>query len=73
MRNGGVNVEVKHRVKEARKAIKRMKSVLKCRTLNIDARRRLFEMVVVPIAVHGAEALDMKAVDRRRLDVLEMK
>ena len=72
-RGGGVDAEVKHRVKEARKVMGGMKSVLKCRTLSMDAKTKLYEGVVIPAALYGAETWGMKAEDRRRLDVLEMK
>ena len=47
--------------------------MLKCRTLSTDPKRRLYEGVVVPAATYGAETWDMRAEDRRSLDVLEMR
>ena len=72
-RDGCVDVEVKHRVKEARRVMGGMKSVFKCRTLSMGAKSRLYEGVVVPAATYGAESWNMKEEDRRRLDVLEMR
>ena len=70
---GTVEEEVKYRVKEASKCMGGMKKVMSNRTLGMSAKRRLYEGVVVPTALYGAEAWNMKEADRRRLDVFEMR
>ena len=39
----------------------------------INANKCLYEGVIVPIALHGTEAWDMKSAERRKVNVLEMK
>ncbi len=53
--NGRVNVEVSHRMKEGSKCIGGMKSVLHNRVLGMNAKRRLYEGVVVPTALYGTD------------------
>ena len=41
--------------------------------LGIKAKRCLYEGVVVPTALYGAEARGMRSAERRKVNVLEMK
>ena len=53
-----------------------MGSAEKCpnnRGLGIKAMKCLYEGVSVPTALYGAEAWAMRSVERRKVDVLEMK
>ncbi len=50
-----------------------MKRVFKCRSLGMSAKRRLYEGVVVPTGLYGAETCNMGAAERRRLNVMEMR
>ena len=50
-----VETEVKFRVKEGCKVLGALKSVMKCRTLGLHAKRGLYEGVVVPTVHYGAE------------------
>ena len=68
-----VETEVKSRVKEGCKVLGVLKSVMSCRTFGMEAKIRLFEGVVVPAALYGAETWGVRAEKRRRLNVLEMK
>ena len=43
------------------------------RGLGIKARQCLYEGVIVPTALYGAEAWGMRSADRRKVNVLEMK
>ena len=62
-----------HRMKEGFKAWGAMKSVL-CNTgLGIKAKKSLYEGVIVPTALYGAEAWGMRSGERRKVNVLEMK
>ena len=71
--DGRIDEEVKFRMNEVGRMLGGMKRVLKCRTLRMDAKRRLYEGVVVPTALYGAETWNMSAVERKRLNVMEMR
>ena len=68
-----VETEVKSRVKEGCKVLGALKSVMSCRTLGMEAKRGLYEGVVVPTVLYGAETWGVRAEERRRLNVFEMK
>ena len=50
-----------------------LKSVLSNRGLGIKAKKCLYERVIVPRALYGAEACDMRSAERRKMNVLWMK
>ena len=50
-----------------------LKSVLSIRALGIKAKKCLCEGVIVPTALHGAEAWGIRSAERRKVNVLEMK
>ena len=50
-----------------------LKSVLSNRGLGIKAKKCLYEGVIVPTALYGAEAWGMGSADRRKVNVLETK
>ena len=50
-----------------------LKSVLSNRGLGMKAMKCLYEGVIVPTALHGAEAWGMRSAERRKVNVLEMK
>jgi len=68
-----VETEVKSRVKEGCKVLGALKSVMSCRTLGMEANRGLYEGVVEPTVLYGAETWGVRAEERRRLTVFEMK
>jgi hypothetical protein len=68
-----VRTEVKSRVKEGCKGLGALKSVMKCRTLGMNAKRSLYEGEVVTTVLYGAETCGVRAEERRRLNVFEMK
>ena len=49
-----------------------LKSVLSNRGLRIKAKKCLYEGVIVPTALYGAEAWGMRSVERRKVNVLEV-
>ena len=49
-----------------------LKSVLSNRGLGIKVKKCLYEAVIVPTALYGAEACGMKSAERRKVKVLEM-
>ena len=50
-----------------------LKSVLSSRGFGIKAKKCLYEGVIVPTALYGAEAWGMGSAERRKVNVLEMK
>ena len=50
-----------------------LKSVLSNRGLGINAKKCLYEGVIVPTALYGAEAWSLRSAERRKVNVLEMK
>ena len=50
-----------------------MKSVLSNVGLGIKAKKCLYEGVIVPTALYGAEAWGMRSAERRKVNILEMK
>ena len=50
-----------------------LKSVRSNRGLGIKAKKCLYEGVIVPTALYGAEAWGMRSAGRRKGNVLEMK
>ena len=50
-----------------------LKSVLSNRGLGIKAKKCLYEGVIKPTALYGAEAWDMRSAERMKVNVLEMK
>ena len=49
-----------------------LKSVLSNRGLGIKAKKFLYEGVIVPTALYGAEALALRSAERRKVNVLEI-
>ena len=50
-----------------------LKSMLGNRGLGINAKKSLYERVIIPMALYGAEAWGMRSAERRKVNVLEMK
>ena len=71
--DGGCGRDVVHRVNEGYRACGALKSVLSNRGLMIKAKKCLYEGVIVPTALYGAEAWGIRNADRRKLNILEMK
>ena len=62
-----------HRMNEGYRAWGELKSVLSNRGFGIKAKKCLYEGVIVPTALYGAEAWGMRSGERRKVNVLEMK
>ena len=71
--DGGCERDVVHRMNEGYRAWGVLKSALSNRGLGIKAKKCLYEGVIVPTALYGAEAWGMRSVERRKVNVLEMK
>ena len=71
--DGGCERDVVHRINEGYRAWGVLKSVLSNRGLRIKAKKCLYEKVIVPTLLYGAEAWGMRSAERRKVNVLEMK
>ena len=72
--DGGCERDVVHRMNEGCRAWGALKSVLSNRGLGIKAKNCLYKaVIIVPTALHGAEAWGMRSAKRRKVNVLEMK
>ena len=58
---------------EGYRALGELKSVLSNKGLGIKVKTYLYEGVIVPMALYGAKAWDMRSAMRRKVNVLEMK
>ena len=72
--DGGCQRDVVHKMNEGYRlrAWGALKSVLSNRGLGINAKKCLYEGVIVT-ALHGAEAWGMRSAERRKVNVIEMK
>ena len=72
--DGGCERNVVHRMIEGYyRAWGALKSVLSNKGLGIKAKKCLYEGVIVPMALYGAEAWGMRSTERLKVNVLEMK
>ena len=71
--NGGVEVDVRHRMNEGRKVLGALKGVMKNRGPGMNVKKVLYEKVVVLTAMYGSESWGMKVTERQKLNVFEMK
>ena len=69
----GCEMDVGHRMNEGFRAGGALKSVLSNRRFWIKAKKCLYEGVIVPTALYGAEVWGMRSAERRKVNVLEMK
>ena len=71
--DGGCERDVVHRINEGYRSSGVLKSVLSNRGFGINAKKCLFEGLIVPTALYGAKAWGMRSAERRKVNVLEMK
>ena len=71
--DGGCETDVVHRMNEGYRAWGALKSVLSNRGLGIKAKKCLYEGVIVPTALYGADAWGMRSAETRKVNILEMK
>ena len=69
--DGGCKRDVVDRINEGYRAWGALKCVLSNR--GIKAKKRLYEGVIAPTALYGAEAWGMRSAERKKVNVLEMK
>ena len=70
--DGGCERDVVHRMNKGYRDWGSLKSALSNRGLGIKAKKCLYEVVIVPTALYGAEAYFMRSAERRKVNVLEM-
>ena len=70
---GGCEWDVVYRMNKGYTAWGALKSMQINRGLRIKAKKCLYEGVIVPTALYGAEAWGMRSAERRKVNVLEMK
>ena len=71
--DGGLEKVMVHRMNEGYRTWGVLKSVLSNRGLVIKAKKCLYDGVIVPTALYGAEAWGMRDAERRKANVLDMK
>ena len=71
--DGRMDVEVNYRVNEGMKTIGVLNKMWKNKKVTMEAKKRLYEGVVVPTAMYGSETWVLDNRQRRRFDVMEMK
>ena len=71
--DGGCERDVVHRLNGGYKVWGALKNVLSNSGLGIKAKKCLYEGVIVPTALYGAEEWGMRSAERRKVNVLEMK
>ena len=71
--DGGFKRDVVHRMNEGYRAWGALKSVMSNRRLGIKAKKCLYDGVIVPTALYGADAWGMRSAEGRKVNVLEMK
>ena len=71
--DGGYERDVAHRMNEGYRACGVLKSFLSNRILGLTAKKCLYEGVIVPTTLYGAEAWGMRSAESRKVNVLEMK
>ena len=71
--DGGCERDVVHRMNEGYRAFGALKSILSNRVLGMKAKKCLYEGVIVPTALYGAEAWGMRSAERTKVNVLAMK
>ena len=71
--DGGCERDVVHRMNERYRVWGVLKSVRSNIGLRIKAKKCLYEGIIVPTALYGADAWGMRSAKRRKVNVLEMK
>ena len=64
--------DVNFRVGEARKVAGAMKRLWRNEGMGMEAKKALYEGVVIPTVLYGSETWGLREAERRKLDVLEM-
>ena len=65
--DGACERDVVHRMNEGYRALEGLKSVMSNRRLGIKEKKSLYERVIVPTAVYGADARGTRNAERRKV------
>ena len=68
--DGGCERDMVHRMNEGYRAWGALESVLSNRALGIKAKKCLYERVIVPTALYGAEAWGLRSAERRKVNII---
>ena len=68
-----MKADVSMRVGEGMRTLGAMKMLWIARSVNVRPKRELYDRVVIPTVIYGSEAWGLTAVERRKLDVMEMR
>ena len=71
--DGGVKEDVSMRIGQGMRTFGAMKRMWNGRSVSLRVKRELYERIVVPTVMYGSESWGMKAEERNKLDVAEMK
>ena len=71
--DGRVEQDVRSRVTEGRRCLGTVKGIFRNRHLGMRAKRQVYEGVIVPTVLYGAESWSTRVVERNMLDVFEMR
>ena len=71
--DASIGMDVQQRVNGGMKVFGAVKSMWKVKSLSMKGKRAMYQGIVVPTALYGAETWGASVRDRRRLDVMEMK
>ena len=71
--NGGVVEDVISRVNEGARVSGALIRIGKVRSFSVGAKRMMYERILVPTVIYGAEAWWLKEREKRRLNEFEMK
>ena len=69
----GVDEDVMGRVNEGAKVSGALSRIWKVRSFGMNVKRMMYERIVVPTVVYGAETWCMNAREKKCLNVMEMK
>ena len=72
-KNGGAVEDVISRVNEGAKVSGAMSRLWKVRSVGVNVKKMMYERIVVPTVLYGAETWGLNVREKRRLDVMEMK
>ncbi len=70
--DGRIDREVKLRVNKVGKVCGGLKKVVKCKSLEVKVKKRLYERIIVLTVRYGTETWNMGATERGRLNVKEL-
>ena len=71
--DGTMREEVKHRVTEGERVLGALRGMWTNEGMTMDAKKGLYEGVVVPTLLYGSETWSLNASERKRFEVTEMK